>query len=189
MAAKLPKGESPKRTSGYADYLKGRRPNISKSEAAAQAGAVRKAGYDTSAFKKATAKPVAKKAAAKPSTVQQVAKRFGITAREARDIATAVSTAARTVTDANVSGRAGGGGGTNRTTKNGKAVGGRETVGETRGRAVRNIAKQVGEVYTAATKGKSGTQSAQIKSVKSRSGSTVAENYALETKRKQGSKK
>ena len=32
-------------------------------------------------------------------------------------------------------------------------------------------------------------QSAQIKSVKSRSGSTVAENYALETKRKQGSKK
>jgi hypothetical protein len=129
------------------------------------------------------------KKTAKPSTVQQVAKRFGITAREARDIATALSTAARTVTDKNVSGRAGGGGGTNRITRNDKAVGGRETVGETRGRAARNLAKQVGEVYTAATKGKSGTKSAQIKSIKSRSGMTVAENYALETKRKQGSKK
>ena len=129
------------------------------------------------------------KKTAKPSTIQQVAKRFNITAREARDIATAVSTAARTVTDSNVSGRAGGGGGTNRTTRNDKAVGGRETVGLTRGRAAKNLAKQVGEVYTAATKGKSGTKSAQIKSVKNRSGMTVAENYALETKRKQGSKK
>jgi hypothetical protein len=129
------------------------------------------------------------KKTAKPSTVQQVAKRFGITAREVRDIATAVSTAARTVTDKNVSGRAGGGGGVSRVTRNDKAVGGRELAGEVRGRAVRNVAKQVGEVYTAATKGKSGTQSAQIKSVKSKSGKTVAEKYALETKRKQGSKK
>ena len=134
-------------------------------------------------------KTAAKKAAAKPSTVQQVAKRFGITAREVRDIATAVSTAARTVTDKNVSGRAGGGGGVSSVTKKGQQVGPRELAGETRGRAVRNIAKQVGEVYTAATKGKSGTQSAQIKSVKSKSGKTVAEKYALETKRKQGSKK
>jgi hypothetical protein len=126
---------------------------------------------------------------AKPSTVQQVAKRFGITAREVRDIATAVSTAARTVTDSNVSGRAGGGGGVASVTKKGKQVGPRELAGEVRGRAVRNIAKQVGEVYTAATKGKSGTQSAEIKSVKSKSGKTVAERYALETKRKQGSKK
>ena len=123
------------------------------------------------------------------SIIQDIANRYRVTAREARDIVTAVSTAARTVTDSNVSGRAGGGGGTNRTTRNNKAVGGRESVGETRARAGRNLAKQVGEVYTAATKGKSGTQSAQIKSVKSRSGMTVAENYALETKRKQGSKK
>ena len=139
--------------------------------------------------KTAAKKAVAKKAASKPSTVQQIAKRFNITAREVRDIATAVSTAVRTVTDSNVSGRAGGGSGTNRTTRNNKAVGGRESVGETRARAARNLAKQVGEVYTAATKGKSGTKSAQIKSVKSRSGMTVAENYALETKRKQGGKK
>jgi hypothetical protein len=129
------------------------------------------------------------KKTAKPSTVQQVAKRFGITAREARDIATALSTAARTVTDKNVSGRAGGGGGVASVTKKGQQVGPRELAGEVRGRAVRNVAKQVGEVYTAATKGKSGTQSAQIKSVKSKSGKTVAERYALETKRKQGSKK
>jgi hypothetical protein len=123
------------------------------------------------------------------SIIQDIANRYRVTAREARDIVTAVSTAARTVTDSNVSGRAGGGGGTNRTTKNDKAVGGREPVSETRTRAARNLAKQVGEVYTAATKGKSGTKSAQIKSIKSRSGMTVAENYALETKRKQGSKK
>lgn len=123
------------------------------------------------------------------SIIQDIANRYRVTAREARDIVTAVSTAARTVTDSNVSGRAGGGGGTARTTRNDKAVGGRETVGLTRGRAAKNIAKQVGEVYTAATKGKSGTKSAQIKSVKNRSGMTVAENYALETKRKQGSKK
>jgi hypothetical protein len=123
------------------------------------------------------------------SIIQDIANRYRVTAREARDIVTAVSTAARTVTDSNVSGRAGGGGGTNRTTKNDKAVGGREPVSETRTRAARNLAKQVGEVYTAATKGKSGTKSAQIKSVKSKSGMTVAENYALETKRKQGSKK
>jgi len=129
------------------------------------------------------------KKTAKPSTVQQVAKRFGITAREARDIATALSTAARTVTDSNVSGRAGGGGGVASVTKKGKQVGPRELAGEVRGRAARNLAKQVGEVYTAATKGKSGTQSAQIKSVKTKSGKTIAERYALETKRKQGSKK
>jgi hypothetical protein len=45
-------------------------------------------------------KTAAKKAASKPSTIAQVAKRFNITAREARDIATAVSTAARAVTNA-----------------------------------------------------------------------------------------
>jgi hypothetical protein len=59
---KRPTGELPKRTSGYADYLQARRPSITKSAAAAQAGAVRDAGYNTSAFKKATTpvKPAAK---------------------------------------------------------------------------------------------------------------------------------
>jgi hypothetical protein len=62
MAARRPTGELPKRTSGYADYLKERRPGISKSAAAAQAGKVRDRGYSTTDFKKA---PV-KKSAAKP---------------------------------------------------------------------------------------------------------------------------
>ena len=123
------------------------------------------------------------------SIIQDIANRYRVTAREARDIVTAVSTAARTVTDTNVSGRGGGGGGVARVTKKGEAVGRREVASEVRARSVRNIAKQVGEVYTAATKGKSGTQSAQIKSMKNNSGKTYGEAYALETKRKQGSKK
>jgi hypothetical protein len=38
-----------------------------------------------------------------------------------------------------------------------------------RAAGVRNLAKQIGEVYTAATKGKSGTKSGKIKSYKIRS--------------------
>lgn len=117
------------------------------------------------------------------SIAQDITNRYRITAREARDIVTAVSTAARTVTDTNLRG------GVSEVTKNGKPVDNRKTRGEIQARAVRNIGKQVGEVYTAATKGKSGTKSAQIKSNKTRSGFTASEDYALETKRKQGSKK
>jgi hypothetical protein len=100
MAAKRPTGERPKQLSKqakkYADnpvYLTGNKYNklVAPSEAAAAAGAKRD-------FEKrqAAKKPsgTAKKMAAKPSTVQQIAKRFNVTAREARDIATAVSTAA-----------------------------------------------------------------------------------------------
>ncbi len=119
----------------------------------------------------------------KKSLIQDITNRYRVTAREARDIVTAVSTAARTVTDRNLSS------GVSAVTKRGKGVGPRESRGETQARSVRNIAKQVGEVYTAATKGKSGTKSAQIKSNKSKSGYTTSEDYALETKRKQGSKK
>jgi hypothetical protein len=120
----------------------------------------------------------------KPSTIAQVAKRFNITAREVRDIATALSTAARTVVDPNVREK-----GVSTVTKRGVNVGSRMTSSEVKAKAGRNIAKQIGEVYTAATKGKSGTKSAQVKSVKNRAGDTVAEKYALETKRKQGGKK
>jgi hypothetical protein len=70
---------------------------------------------------------------AKPSTVQQVAKRFGITAREARDIATAVGTA---VSSRNV------GGGGNKF-------------------AVKDIKTQIKEVGTAALTGKKGTTAAK----------------------------
>jgi hypothetical protein len=51
-ATKRPTGESPKRISGYADYLQERRPGISKSAAAAQAGKVRDKGFDVSKFDK-----------------------------------------------------------------------------------------------------------------------------------------
>ena len=134
--------------------------------------------------KTAAKKAVAKKAAPKPSTVQQIAKRFNITAREARDIVTAVSTAARTVVDPNVRQA-----GVYGVMKKGLNVRGRVTPSEVKAKAGRNIAKQIGEVYTAATKGKSGTKSAEIKSVKNRAGDTVAEKYVLETKRKKGSSK
>ena len=120
----------------------------------------------------------------KMNPLEKVAKRFGVTAREARDIATAVSTLGRSVVDKNV------------TTKNmdvmkrGKKVDYVFDKKELRSRAGRNLAKQVGEVYTAATKGKSGTKSAKIKSVKTpKSGYVQDTRYATETKRKQGGKK
>jgi hypothetical protein len=121
----------------------------------------------------------------KQGIIDDITKRFRVTAREARDIVTAVSTLGRTVTDSNVRGRG------LDITKRGKKVGSTFDGSETRSKAARNLAKQVGEVYTAATKGKSGTKSAKIKSVKAKSGSgmTIREDYATETKRKQGSKK
>jgi hypothetical protein len=120
----------------------------------------------------------------KASLIQNITNRYRVTAREARDIVTAVSTAARTVVDPNVRGN-----GVAQVTKRGTPVGSRMTSSETTAKAGRNIAKQIGEVYTAATKGKSGTKSAQIKSVKNKAGDAVAEKYALETKRKKGSSK
>jgi hypothetical protein len=125
--------------------------------------------------------PMAKK---KMNPLEKVAKRFNITTREVRDIVTAASTLGRSVVDKNV------------TTKNmdvmkrGKYVDYVFDKKELRSRAGRNLAKQVGEVYTAATKGKSGTKSAKIKSVKTpKSGYVEKTRYATETKRKQGGKK
>ena len=121
----------------------------------------------------------------KQGMIDDITKRFRVTAREARDIVTAVSTLGRTVTDSNVRGRG------LDITKRGKKVGSTFDGSETKSKAARNLAKQIGEVYTAATKGKSGTKSAQIKSIKAKSGSglTWDEKYATETKRKQGGKK
>ena len=70
---------------------------------------------------------------AKPSTVQQVATRFGITAREARDIATALGTVA------------------------GRAVKGGDATGK--GKDIANLKKQIKEVGVAAKTGKKGTTS------------------------------
>ena len=129
----------------------------------------------------------AKRESNKQSIVDDITKRFRVTAREARDIVTAVSTAARTVTDKKVRDI-----GPVRVEKRGKRVAGSGEApfgSELRAKAARNVAKQVGEVYTAATKGKSGTKSAQIKSIKDKAGNTRNVAYSLETKRKQGSKK
>jgi hypothetical protein len=60
---------------------------------------------------------------------------------------------------------------------------------ELRSKAARNVAKQIGEVYTAATKGKSGTKSAKIKTIRTKAGNLENFKYATETKRKQGRKK
>ena len=84
-------------------------------------------------MKKTAIKGTAKKMAAKPSTVQQIAKRFGVTAREARDIATAVSTLAKTSS----------------------------AFGAGKQYAVKNLKTQVKETVKAAKTGKKGTRSGE----------------------------
>jgi len=74
---------------------------------------------------------------AKKNTLGAVAKRFGITAREARDIATAVGTV-------------------------GKSVLKSPQEGISPRKAVKNLKKQVKEVGQAAIKGKKGTSSKQL---------------------------
>ena len=113
------------------------------------------------------------KKTAKPSTVQQVAKRFGITAREARDIATAIGTLGKAVvTPAGSYGSK---------TKN-KAA--------TIVKAAGDVAKQAGETATAATKGRSGTSAIKLNTMaRGASGLPKDVEYKTGTKRKQGSKK
>ena len=114
-----------------------------------------------------------KTAAKKPSTVQQVAKRFGITAREARDIATAVTTLGKAVVTP--------GKNYGSLTKNKPA---------TIVKAAGDIAKQAGETYTAATKGKSGTTAIKLNTMsRGASGMPSDVEYNVGKKRKQGSKK
>jgi hypothetical protein len=115
----------------------------------------------------------------KMNPLEKVAKRFGVTAREARDIATAVSTLGRSVANQDQFTGA---------RKRGKGLPSLDPI-ERRKLAAKNLAKQVGEVYTAATKGKSGTKSAQLKSKKDERGLTKEVRLVLPTKRKQGGKK
>ena len=135
MAAKRPTGELPKRLSKQAKLFKGD-PNVNSAEAATYAGRNRDI-----AKKAASAKPAAKPAARSKSgasTVAAVAKRFGVTAREARDIATAVGSAATAI---------------RKSPQEGMPV----------KKIVKNVAKQVKEVGTAATTGKKGTSAYQVK--------------------------
>ena len=79
------------------------------------------------------------------SPLDKVAKRFNITTREARDIATAVGTLGRAVVDKNVIGL--------------KQYGGQGKVEA----GVRGVVKQVRETGRAAATGKRGTTAAKIK--------------------------
>ncbi len=85
-------------------------------------------------------KPARSKAGA--STVAAVAKRFGVTAREARDIATAIGNVGAVVRNQSKTG----------------ALGGAK---KQLGAAAKEIKKQVGETAKAATTGKKGTPSKQ----------------------------
>jgi len=149
MAAKRPTGELPKRNSNLAKFIAGNaktnklNPAQSRVAAGKYRDTVKKTGAKTmdqtgAALTKAIRDT--RKSSAKPSTVQQVAKRFGITAREARDIATAVSTAAK------VTARTGAG----------KTTWARPS-------QIAEVAKQVKEVGVAAATGKKGTSAGQTK--------------------------
>ena len=99
------------------------------------------------------------KAKDKKSLIQDITNRYRVTAREARDIVTAVGTLGRTIVDKNVVPDY-----TKRNSNAGKAalVAGspRRSVTEA---AERNLVKQVRETASAALKGKKGTTSAKIK--------------------------
>ena len=110
---------------------------------------------------------------AKDNLIDKVTKRYNVTAREARDIVTSAMTLAKSVvTPADVYGSR---------VKN---------KGATISKAAGDVAKQVGETYTAATKGKSGTSAIKLKTmVRGASGMPKDVEYQTGTKRKQGNKK
>jgi cytochrome c peroxidase len=113
-------------------------------------------------MKKSAAKPAATKAKSKPSTIQQVAKRFGVTAREARDIATAIGTYGTLKFDPD------------------SKYDRYSTQKIEKAKAVKNIKKQVSETITAARTGRKGTTSG----VATFSDGEVPYTYAKGKKRK-----
>ena len=94
----------------------------------------------------------------KKSLIQDITNRYRVTAREARDIVTAVGTLGRTVVDSNID---------SDYTKNNRNAGdsaitgggGRKSSLEASGR---NLVKQVRETARAGVKGKKGTTSARV---------------------------
>ena len=119
------------------------------------------------------------------SLIQDITNRYRVTAREARDIVTAVSTTARAFTGAGDPDKTGD---VVSARKRGSFVG-RVSKDDAKSLTLKNLAKQTGEVYTAATKGKSGTESAKMTSLKDNAGRTRRVVLDTPTKRKQGSKK
>jgi hypothetical protein len=162
MAAKRPTGERPKQLSTLAKTVKsaarggvasksGKVEVLTPSQAAARAGKMRdraaqnRKGAMTPTERaklKKELKPLNEGSRSKSgkSALSAVAKRFGVTAREARDIATAVSTAAK------VTARTGAG----------KTTWARPS-------QIAEVAKQVKEVGVAAATGKKGTSAGQTK--------------------------
>jgi hypothetical protein len=149
MAAKRPTGERPKQLSKqakkYADnpvYLTGNKYNklVPPSEAAAAAGKKRdfekSFGATVDPRKKKSPKP------AKPSTVQQIATRFNVTAREARDIAKAVGNVVESA----------------RASRGYTASQGKRALKA----SVKDLKKQVKETGRAAKSGVTGTRSAKL---------------------------
>jgi len=110
---------------------------------------------------------------AKDNLIDKVTKRYNVTAREARDIVTSAMTLGKAaITPGSVYGSR---------TKN---------KGATIVKAAGDVAKQAGETYTAATKGKSGTSAIKLKTmVRGASGLPKDVEYKTGSKRKQGSKK
>ena len=159
MAAKRPTGERPKGNSKLAKFIAGgNNPKLTQAESRIAAGkfrdAEKKAGgfkgigfMDTSGAALGKAKKQAKgPAKAKPSTIKQVATRFGVTAREARDIATAVGNVGAVIRNKSGTGALGG---------KAKQI----------GAAAKEIKKQVGETAKAAKTGKKGTPSKQYMTI------------------------
>jgi hypothetical protein len=97
------------------------------------------------------------KAKDKKSLIQDITNRYRVTAREARDIVTAVGTLGRTVVDKNI---VPGGSGNSLAGKNiDSGVQNRKDKIEA---ATRNLVKQTRETVSAASKGKKGTTSAKV---------------------------
>jgi hypothetical protein len=138
MAMKETKGIKNKENNMTADSARKANAARMASKAAAKPQ-LKKSGAAKPAYK-AGAKPAGRSKAG-ADVVQDITNRFRVTAREARDIVTAVSSAAGLALDKNAysSEREG-------TTKAGEV-----------GKAVKNIGKQIKETATAAKTGKKGT--------------------------------
>ena len=109
----------------------------------------------------------------KKSLIQDITNRYRVTAREARDIVTSVTTLGKAVVTPG--------------SRYGSLA---KNKGATIVKTAGDIAKQAGETYTAAKKGKSGTSAIQLKTM-SRGASGLPSDVEYETgsKRKRGSKK
>jgi len=119
----------------------------------------------------------------KASLIQDITNRYRVTAREARDIVTSVGTLGRAVVDKNIIPK----GGSLQGKNSGKYGNDRKATVEA---ALRNTVKQVRETSSAATTGKKGTSSAQIKTdTRDQYGNPRGGEYNPAKKRKPGSKK